>query len=179
MAFFCLQERRGGRLSARSVRAPGGATIIHFGHGETMKTTLGVLFLGLLVLGGGYFTAADDSARQTKGPKNIPPRIAYKDVVPALIDVVKDRDEDDAVRANAAQALVGLGRHSVPALVELLKSKNNDLRVKAATILANMKAGEAHDAIPVLLQALKNKQEDRDFRRQATFALAQIVAIHR
>ena len=133
--------------------------------------TFAVLFLGLALIN---FAAADDSATQTKNGKEVGDPL--NKLIPILIEVVKDRDEDDTVRGNAAQALVNFGRPAVPALIVLLEGKNNDLRIKAATILANMKAGEAQAALPVLVRALKNKKEDRDFRRQATFALSQIVA---
>ena len=138
--------------------------------------TFAVLFLGLGLIN---LAAADDSATQTKNGKEVSQEISHKQLIPILIEVVKDRDEDDTVRGNAAQALVNFGRPAVPALIVLLEGKNNDLRIKAATILANMKAGEAQEALPVLLRALKNKKEDRDFRRQATFALSQIVATAR
>lgn len=148
--------------------------------------TLGALCLAWLVLGTANFAAGDE----TVPPKvdKIPPKVGrkdsaqrsgHKDLVRALIKALKDKEEDEAVRSNAAQALVGLGRDAVPSLVELLKGEDNDLRIKAATILANMKAGQGQDAIPVLLKALKNKKEDKDFRRQATFALSQILATNR
>lgn len=105
--------------------------------------------------------------------------MVQKTLILALIEVVKDRDEDAAVRANSAQALVDLGKAAVPPLVELLKGKDNDLRIRAATILANMKPGAAEEAIPVLLKALKDKKEEKDFRRQASYALSQIVATSR
>jgi HEAT repeat protein len=132
--------------------------------------TLAVLFLGV-----GLFNlaAAADSATQTKDAKEV------LDLIPVLIEVIKDREEDDTVRGNAAQTLVNLGRHAVPSLIGLLASKNNDLRIKAATILANMKPGEAQEALPVLFRALKDKKEDRDFRRQATFAISQIIVTAR
>ena len=138
--------------------------------------TLAVLFLGV-----GLFNlaAAADSATQTKDAKEVPAEVAPKDLIPVLIEVIKDREEDDTVRGNAAQTLVNLGRHAVPSLIGLLGSKNNDLRIKAATILANMKPGEAQEALPVLFRALKDKKEDRDFRRQATFAISQIIATAR
>jgi len=136
--------------------------------------TLAVLFLGLSLMN---IAAADESVAQTKDES--PVAMTHKELIPILIAVVKDRDEDETVRGNAAQALVNFGRHAVPSLIVLLESKNNDQRIKAATILANMKAGEAQEALPVLVRALKNKKEDRDFRRQATFALSQIVATGR
>jgi HEAT repeat protein len=143
--------------------------------------TFGVvlLMLGLLFIGGGHFPAAGDLPRQANDPKDAPQGWADKDLIPALIGAIKDKEEDETVRGNAAQALVGLGHEAVPAVLELLRSNNRDLRIKAAVVLANMKAGEAKGAIPVLLKALKDRKEDRDFRRQATLALSQIVATNR
>jgi hypothetical protein len=132
------------------------------------------LFLSLSLLN---FAAAQDLPSQTKDPKVSSPGIAHKELIPVLIEAVKDRDEDDTVRGNAAQALVNLGRQAMPSLLVLLECKNNDLRIKAATILANMRPGEAQEALPILFKALQNKKADRDFRHQATFAISQIVAL--
>jgi HEAT repeat protein len=141
--------------------------------------TLAVFGLGLVVLGAGTFAAGDEKSSQKNDSQESPRQVGAKDVVHALIKVLKDKDEDEAIRSHAAQGLVGLGSDAVPSLIELLKGKDNDLRIKAATILANMKAGQGQKAVPILLKALKNKKEDKDFRRQAAFALSQIVAINR
>jgi HEAT repeat protein len=138
-----------------------------------------LLILGLVLVGGGRFPAAGESTRHADPPIPVSPGTGHKDLVPALIVALKDKDEDETVRGNAAQALVGLGHEAVPSLIVLLKSDNNDLRIKAATVLANMKPGQAKEAIPVLLKTLQNRKEDKDFRRQATLALSQIVGINR
>jgi HEAT repeat protein len=132
-----------------------------------------------LLIGTANFAAGDEKDPPEADRQESAQRIGHKDLVHALIKALKDKEEDEAVRTNAAQALVGLGRRAVPSLIDLLNGKDNDLRIKAATILANMKAGEGQDAIPVLVKALKNKKEDKDFRRQATLALSQIVATKR
>jgi HEAT repeat protein len=141
--------------------------------------TFATFCLALVVLGTGTFAVGDEKSSQKDDPQDSPRRVGHKDIVRALMKVLKDKDEDDAIRSHAAQALVGLGSDAVPSLIELLQGKDNDLRIKAATILANMKAGQGRDAVPVLLKALKNKKEDKDYRRQAALALSQIVAINR
>jgi HEAT repeat protein len=137
--------------------------------------TLGAFCLALVLLGTANAAAGDEPAALKTGSQSIGPQ----DVVPVLIDIVKDKEEDELVRANAAQGLVALGRLAVPSLIEILKGKDNDLRIRAVVILANMRPGEGQEAMPILVKALTNKKEDKDLRRQAALALAQIVATGR
>ena len=138
--------------------------------------TFGVLCLGLVFIGTANLASGDDGQPRKEAPKESPHRIVHKELIRVCIEALKDKDEDETVRSNAAQALVNLGRDAVPSVVELLTGKDNDLRIKAATILANMRPAQAPEAIPILVAALKNKKEDKDFRRQASFALSQMLA---
>jgi hypothetical protein len=156
-----------------------GLTMYAFWVKEKSMKTFAASCLVLVVLGTGTFVAGGEQSSQGNDAQDSPRRVGPKQIVRALLKAVTDKDEDEAVRSHAAQGLVGLGHDAVPSLIELLKGKDNDLRIKAATILANMKAGQAQEAIPILLKVIKNKKEDKDLRRQATFALSQIVAINR
>ncbi len=121
----------------------------------------------VVIVAGTLALAAEDKGQgQTPGPE----------VIPILVQIVKDKTEDDGLRNAAAQGLIVIGRKSVPALIELLEAKDHALRLCAAAILTNMRPGQARDAIPVLLRVIKDPQEDKDLRRQAALALSQALA---
>jgi hypothetical protein len=96
----------------------------------------------------------------------------YKEVIPALIDALKDSDAD--VRQSAAGALAGMGRQAVGPLMEIVKdqSKDKDLRANAAYVLGLM-GGNGREALPLLTKMLKD--DDKDVRRRAAFAIQHIV----
>jgi HEAT repeat protein len=100
-------------------------------------------------------------------PKEVP-----KELVPALVEGLRDADE--MVRVCSEGSLAELDRHAVPALLELLKGKDNALRASAARILGQMATmGRRHrDAIPALKEALK--AQDEELRRWARYALHRV-----
>src|SRR5262245_30942806 len=77
----------------------------------------------------------------------------FKDLVPALVEALKDKDRD--VRQAACTALGNLGQEAVKPLIEALK--NDDKATQAAAIEALGKIGpNASDAVPALIKALKD-----------------------
>jgi hypothetical protein len=105
-------------------------------------------------------------------PGGARPGIDYKEVVPQLIEALKDSDAD--VRQSAAAALAAVGQPAVGPLLDILKDKSDDkeLRANAAYVLGHM-GGAAHEAVPILLKLLKDS--DTDVRRRAAYALQLIV----
>src|SRR5262249_39949782 len=73
-----------------------------------------------------------------------------------------------------AVTLARVGQPAVTPLLDLLKDKDKSksARANAAYVLGKI-GGQAQAAVPVLLKALK--EPDRDLRRRAAFALAQVV----
>ena len=95
-------------------------------------------------------------------------------LVPLLIEALSD--EDKTVRANAEDALAALGQLALPNVKDLMSGANKKLRVAGARVLGKM-ANKGHryaDMLPPLIKALKD--EDVDLRREASFALAQMVS---
>jgi hypothetical protein len=95
-----------------------------------------------------------------------------KEVIPPLVDALKDSDTE--VRRSAAGALAHLGQPAVAPLLEILKDKDKDreLRANVAYVLGQMgTAGQ--DAVPTLLKLLKD--DDRDLRRRAAYAVQNII----
>jgi HEAT repeat protein len=92
-------------------------------------------------------------------------------IVPTLNGLLRDNDE--AVRAEAALAFCGIDRMAVkaaiPALTELLSDKNEGVRNNAASALS-FKGPAAEPAIPVLVKVLVKDASPR-VRHQAAFAL--------
>src|SRR5262245_4606137 len=87
-----------------------------------------------------------------------------KELIPALIDALKDSEGD--VRSNAAAALAGLGRQAVEPMHEQLKDKNQDRELRANIIQVLAQLGRnASDTLPTLLGCLKDKGEDKEVRR--------------
>ncbi len=133
-----------------------------------MKTRYAFAWMTLLVVAGSPILAAQD--------KESRPSPSATEVIPVLVQIVKDKAEDDGVRNAAAQGLIALGKESVPALLEMLEASDHQLRITATAILTNMRPGHAHDAIPALLRVIKDSHEDKDLRRQAALALSQALA---
>jgi hypothetical protein len=141
-----------------------------------------LLALGVVL---GLLAAAGSGAAQQPVPKPItlqapgaPPAVAirggldYKEVIPPLIDALKDADTE--VRRSAAGALASMGQPAVGPLVDILKDKDKDkeLRANAAYVLGQMGVG-GQEAVPTLLKLLKD--DDRDVRRRAAYALQNII----
>lgn len=94
----------------------------------------------------------------------------FKELVPALIQALKDADGD--VRQSAAGALAGLGRDAVKPLLEAAADKDKELQANALYVLGYF-PGEAKEVMPVLLNALKD--DDKDVRRRAAFSIQRLV----
>jgi HEAT repeat protein len=105
-------------------------------------------------------------------PFQPPGAIDYKELIPALIDALKDSDAD--VRQSAAGALAGMGRQAVTPLLDIVKDqgKDKDLRANAAYVLGLM-GGNGREALPTLTKMLKD--DDKDMRRRAAFAIQRII----
>src|SRR5262249_41711834 len=92
--------------------------------------------------------------------------------VPALIKAL--RDPDELVRESAARALSYIepvdSRTVVPALTESLSDKAAAVRVAGATTLCHVDR-QGTQTVPVLIEALKNKEGRGDVQRSAAWAL--------
>jgi hypothetical protein len=97
-----------------------------------------------------------------------------KDLVPTLLESLKDKDQD--VRKYVAGALVRVGKEAVEPLTEILKGKDKAQRANAAYILGRIGA-EAREAMPLLIKAMKD--DDREVRLRAAFALERLLAAPR
>src|SRR5262249_12830450 len=95
----------------------------------------------------------------------------YKELIPGLIDGLKDVDPE--VRQYCALALANLGHDALKALTEALTDSSRERRSAAAYALGQM-GGQAREALPPLLKVLKD--EDTGVRRAAAQALNRIVA---
>jgi HEAT repeat protein len=131
----------------------------------------------LLLLG----TALPGQDRPPTPPPNpnplvpMPPgtgRADFKELVPALLDALKDHDAD--VRQAAASALAGIGRQALEPLLDVLKDKDQskEMRANAAYVLGQM-GHNGQEALPALTKALKD--DDKEVRRRAAFAIQRIV----
>src|SRR5262249_39590605 len=106
-------------------------------------------------------------------PPGVPGRgVDFKDLIPALLDALKDNDAD--VRQSAASALASIGRPAIDPLVDVLRDKdqNKELRANAAYVLGQM-GPHGQEALPALTKALKD--DDKDVRRRVAFAIQRIV----
>jgi vesicle coat complex subunit len=101
-----------------------------------------------------------------------PGGLDYKELIPPLIDALKDSDTE--VRQSAVGALASMGHQAVPALVEVLKDKDKDkeLRANVAYVLGQMGTG-GQEAVPALVKLLKD--DDTHVRRRAAYAIQSIV----
>lgn len=107
-------------------------------------------------------------------PQEAVPNRELAPLVPVLIEALNDPDA--TVRGNAEDALAGLGQLALPKVKELLEGTNKKLRVAGAKVLGKMaiKGHRYADMLPPLVKGLKD--EDVELRREASFALAQMVA---
>jgi HEAT repeat protein len=105
-------------------------------------------------------------------PFQPPGAVDYKELIPALIDALKDSDPD--VRQSAAGALASMGRQAVTPLLDIVKDqgKDKELRANAAYVLGLM-GSNGREALPTLTKMLKD--DDKDVRRRAAFAIQRIV----
>jgi HEAT repeat protein len=95
----------------------------------------------------------------------------FKDLIPTLIEALKDADPE--VRQNSAIALASLGQDALAPLKEALKDANKEKRAAAAYALGQM--GHAgRDAMPDLLKVMKD--EEVNVRRAASQAISRLVA---
>jgi hypothetical protein len=83
-----------------------------------------------------------------------------KDVVPVLIDALKN--SDDRIRQMSANALGSMGRHAAPAIPALMaEAANRESKVRETAIVALGQLGPvAKEAVPVLLEAYREKWGD-------------------
>jgi hypothetical protein len=105
-------------------------------------------------------------------PGGFPGRADYKELIPVLVETLGDADAD--VRKNVAHSLARIGQSSVAPLLDILKDKDKskELKANAAYILGKI-GPPAREALPTLTKALKD--HDRELRRRAAFAIANIV----
>jgi HEAT repeat protein len=97
----------------------------------------------------------------------------YTKLIPALIAVLAEDDQQTS--SDASAALVALGRDAIPALLEAIEGDNNVIASRAAWVVGQMASGEylPAEAIPVLIKALKN--EDPQVKQAAAYAIKQLV----
>jgi hypothetical protein len=115
-----------------------------------------------------YTPPASTTAQEVQPIRELAP------LIPVLIEALSDSDA--TVRGNAEDALAGLGQLALPKVKELLDGSNKKLRVAGARVLGKM-ANKGHryvDMLPPLVKGLKD--EDVELRREASSALAQMVA---
>jgi len=92
--------------------------------------------------------------------------------VPQLAELL--RDADDAVRKEASDALVKIGRPSTPAVIKVLDSTKVELeQLRTITVLVKL-GPEAEEAVPTLINFLKNPSTE--VRILAATALGKIGA---
>ncbi|HZU34808.1 MAG TPA: HEAT repeat domain-containing protein [Gemmataceae bacterium] len=96
-----------------------------------------------------------------------------RNLVPTLLDALKDKDE--TIRRNATEALRGLGSDAIPSLLEVLRGNDQELRVAAAILLGNM-GPKAEVAMPALLRILRNKKEPAALRQAASKTIALMLS---
>ncbi len=95
----------------------------------------------------------------------------FKELVPGLIDALRDPDPD--VRQHAALALATIGTDALKPLTEALKDANKERRAASAYAIGQM-GYPGRDAIPELLKTLKD--DDANVRRAGAQAISRIVS---
>jgi hypothetical protein len=95
----------------------------------------------------------------------------FKDLIPGLVDALKDTDAE--VRQHSAMALASLGHEALAPLTEAIKDPNKDMRAAAAYALGQM-GYEGRTAMPALLKALKD--EEAIVRRSSSQAISRILS---
>ena len=94
----------------------------------------------------------------------------FKELIPGLVDALKDTDAE--VRQNSALALAALGRDALVPLKEALKDANREKRAAAAYALGQMGVS-GREAMAELLKVLKD--DEAAVRRSASQAINRIV----
>lgn len=94
----------------------------------------------------------------------------FKDLVPSLIDALKDADPE--VRQNSAMALAALGQDALTPLKDALKDTNKEKRAAAAYALGQM-GNTGRDAMTELLKLLKD--DEPGVRRSVSQAISRIL----
>jgi hypothetical protein len=94
----------------------------------------------------------------------------YQQLLPGLIDALKD--EDDEVRQLSALALASIGRDAVPALLQALQDNNKEKRAAAAYAIGRI-GPQAREAIPDLVKALKDPETT--VKRSSAEALSRLL----
>jgi hypothetical protein len=104
-------------------------------------------------------------------PGTTPAARQFTNLIPSLIDALKDSDSE--VRQHAAMSLAAIGPESIKPLTESLTDPIVEKRAAAAYALGHM-GYEGHDAIPALLKSLKD--DDASVRRAASQAISRILS---
>ena len=110
------------------------------------------------------------SSRASNNESRSPAR-QFTDLIPGLIEALKDTDSD--VRQHAAMSLATLGPEALKPLIESLQDPVREKRAASAYALGHM-GYEGHDAMPALLKTLKD--EDPSVRRAAAQAISRIIS---
>ena len=115
----------------------------------------------------------DESVRVREAAANALVEIGPQavDAVPALIQALRNEEEDSDLRQAASAALGAIGSEAVPALVQALADEDEHVRWAAASALRDS-GPDAVDAVPALVQALQDEHED--VRQAAASALGKI-----
>lgn len=120
----------------------------------------------------GAFKSDDVHLRRLAAKAAVDFDVPREDVVPALVDAL--RDKDPRVVGNAIEALAELGPKALQHVGDSLK--NEELRPFAVRLIYRL-GPEAESAVPSLIEALKEEPQTEDdvlFRREIQFALATI-----
>jgi hypothetical protein len=94
-----------------------------------------------------------------------------KELAPFLIGAMKT-DDDPKVRASAEAALAGLGAEIIPRMIDLVQDKESLTARQGAVSVLGRIGPSAKAAVPVLIDALKDK--DLPLRHRAVLALTKI-----
>ena len=89
----------------------------------------------------------------------------------ALVELLKDQDEE--VRANAVYALAEIGEPAVPALIKAMSDEEVEVREYAVGTLGLI-GKSSKEAVPTVIEVLKDVGEDLWVRRNAAYALGNI-----
>ena len=130
-----------------------------------------------LLLVAGPLTAQDPAppTRIPPPPPDGPTRPGWtgdlKELIPPLLDALKDSDAD--VRQSAAGALAAIGQVAVAPLLKVFEDKDKDKDTRAGIAFVFGQMGlQGREALPALTKSLKDKEEDKDVRRKAVAAIA-------
>jgi hypothetical protein len=101
----------------------------------------------------------ENNPRLSSNAAKVLSKIGGSDIVPALIEVLKDEQTNEVIRASVVETLRELGSSAaVPALIEVLKDGHAD-KVTRANIVAALGEFGSPDVVPVLLETLKSESD--------------------